>query len=256
MKRGENLVKSSISVFVVVVTAGLLLTMTACTESTQEPAAENPALSTPVPAGLTRGTVLETMDSGGYTYVAIETDQGPVWAAGPPTTVKAGDVVQIPEGMLMSQFTSKTLNRTFDTLYFVNAITNLTTPATSEVAASVPAMSKPAVADVADVSVAELEEGRNIAWAYADKDSLAGQAVSLRGKVVKYNANILGWNFIHIQDGSGDVENGDNDLTVTSKATTAVGDTIVVSGTLALDKDFGAGYVFPVILEDASITTE
>lgn len=248
--------KSSVSVFVVVVTAGLLLTMTACTESTQEPAAENPALSTPVPAGMTRGTVLETMDSGGYTYVAIETDQGPVWAAGPPTTVKAGDVVQIPEGMLMSQFTSKTLNRTFDTLYFVNAITNLTTPATSQVAASVPAMKKPAVADVADVSVAELEEGRNIAWVYADKDSLAGETVSLRGKVVKYNSNILGWNFLHIRDGSGDAAEGNHDLAVTSKATTAVGDTVVVTGTVVLDKDFGAGYIFPVLLDDASITSE
>ena len=59
-------------------------------------------------------------------------------------------------------------------------------------------------ADVTMSSVAELEPGQNIAWVYANKDSLAGQSVSLRGKVVKYNSNILGWNFLHIQDGSGD----------------------------------------------------
>ena len=248
--------KSTISALAVLLAASLIVTLTGCTESTQGPAAEDPGLSTPVPAGMLRGVVLETMDSGGYTYVAIETDQDPVWAAGPKTTVKAGDVVQVPQGMMMQQFTSKTLNRTFDVLYFVNAIENLTTPAAAAPAAAAPGAGKPAPADVVDVSVAELEAGQNIAWLYANKDSLADQSVSLRGKVVKYNSNIMGWNFFHIQDGSGDVANGNNDLTVTSKATTAVGETVVVSGTVVLGKDLGAGYTFPVLLEDANITSE
>jgi len=247
-------VKSILSGLAVLLTAGLLALSTGCTESAQQSAAENPALTEPVPAGMLRGTVLETMDSGGYTYVAIETDQEPVWAAGPLTSVKVGDVVLLPEGMLMNQFTSKTLNRVFDRLYFVSAITNLTTPPTA--GASIPPVSKPAVNDAADVRVAELEAGENIAWVYANKDSLADQSVSLRGKVVKYNSNILGWNFIHIQDGSGDAAERNNDLTVTSKATTAVGDTVVLTGTLVLDKDFGAGYSFPILLDDASITPE
>jgi hypothetical protein len=106
------------------------------------------------------------------------------------------------------------------------------------------------------VSVPELEAGQNIAWVYANRDSLAGQSISLRGKVVKYNSNILGWNFLHIQDGSGDAADGSNDLTVTSKSATAVGDTVVVTGTIVLDKDFSAGYLFPVLMEDASLTSE
>ena len=248
--------KSTISALAVLLSASLFMALSGCTESTQEPVAQDPGLNTPVPAGMRRGVVLETMDSGGYTYVAIETDQDPVWAAGPKTAVKAGDVVQISEGMLMQQFTSKTLDRTFDVLYFVNAIENLTTPAAAAPMAGEPGAGKPAPPDVGDVSVAELEAGQNIAWLYANKDSLADQTVSLRGKVVKYNSNILGWNFFHIQDGSGDVANGNNDLTVTSKATTAVGETVVVSGTVVLGKDLGAGYTFPVLLEDASITTE
>ena len=73
---------------------------------------------------------------------------------------------------------------------------------------------------------------------------------------MKYNAGILGWNFIHIQDGSGDAADGSNDLIVTSKSSTAVGETVVLTGTIVLDKDFGAGYSYPVLMEDASITVE
>jgi hypothetical protein len=108
----------------------------------------------------------------------------------------------------------------------------------------------------AAVSLEAYEDGKDIAYVYANKDELAGNEITLRGKVVKYNPGILGWNFVHIQDGSGDPAAGSNDLIVTTKATTAVGDTVVLTGNIVLDKDFGAGYSYPVLLEDASITTE
>jgi len=253
-------VKSIISTAAVaVLTAGLLLTLTGCTKSGQEPIAEideNPALAAPVPAGVVRGTVLETMNSGGYSYVSVETSEGQLWAAGPQTSIKVGDVVEFSQGMQMNQFESKTLSRTFDVLYFVNSIRNLTTPNQTMPAPAQTGSSPSAVNDVMDVNVAELEAGQNIAWVYANSDSLANQSVSLRGKVVKYNSNILGWNFIHIQDGSGDAAEGNNDLTVTSKATTQVGETVVLTGALILDKDFGAGYRFPILVEDAKIAAE
>jgi hypothetical protein len=119
-----------------------------------------------------------------------------------------------------------------------------------------PAVDTAADAPAADTTVAAVEPGQDIAWVHANRDELAGQQVSLRGKVVKYNEGILGWNFIHLQDGSGDAGDGSNDLTVTSKATTAVGETIVVTGNVILDKDFGAGYTFPVLVEDATIAAE
>ena len=70
---------------------------------------------------------------------------------------------------------------------------------------------------------------------------------------MKYSAGIMGRNWIHLQDGTGDAAAGTNDLTVTSSATTAVGDTILVQGSVAVDKDFGAGYRYAVIVEDASV---
>ena len=237
--------------------ATLLLFQAGCTDAGQEPVAgidENPALATPVPAGMIRGTVVETMNTGGYTYVFLENDEHQIWIAGPETAVQVGDILQAAEGMPMSNFTSNSLNRTFDVIYFSGLLQNLSSPAPATASTPAPVKAKPAVAD--NVEVDELEPGQNIAYVYANKDALAGQEISLRGKVVKVNENILGMNFIHIQDGSSDAMGVDSDLTITSKSTAAVGEVVVVTGTVILDKDFGAGYSFPILLEDAAISTE
>jgi hypothetical protein len=268
MIRGEITLKSITSTLTVAgLTAALLLTQIGCTESGQEPATDNPALAAPVPADMLRGVVLETMNAGTYTYVFIKTDQDERWVAVPKTAVLVDDVVQTSQGTPMSNFESKTLNRTFDLVYFAGGLQNLTTPAAAAPAPAAvdsgaalppghPNTDTTVKTPAADIKVAELTPGQDIAYVYANKDSLAGQQISLRGEVVKYNANILGTNFIHIQDGSGDVADGSNDLTVTSTTETAVGETIVLTGTLVLDKDFGAGYTFPVLMEDADITVE
>jgi hypothetical protein len=251
-------VKTLIAASAATAVAALLFALSGCTESAQEPVAENPLLATPVPAGMFRGTVVETMNTGGYTYLFLENDEQGVWIAGPETAVQIGDIVQAAEGMPMSNFTSDTLNRTFDVVYFSGSLQNLSSPAPATASAPVPAKSDPAKANpaVVNIDVEEFEPGQNIAYVYANKDALAGQEISLRGKVVKLNENILGTNFIHIQDGSGDAAERNHDLTITSQKTADVGEYVVVTGTVILDKDFGAGYSFPILLEEASISTE
>jgi hypothetical protein len=69
---------------------------------------------------------------------------------------------------------------------------------------------------------------------------------------VKYNEQIMGRNWLHIRDGSG-TAGKDNDLTVTTADKAAVGDVVVVKGKVQVDKDFGAGYSYPVIVEDAKL---
>jgi hypothetical protein len=64
----------------------------------------------------------------------------------------------------------------------------------------------------------------------------------------------MGKNWLHVQDGTG--KPGSNDLMVTSKAAAKVGDTVLVKGVVTLDKDFGAGYRYDVILDDAEVTVE
>lgn len=265
--------------------SGLFLAYVGDAGSGQQAEADNPALAMPVPAGSVRGEVLETMDSAGYTYVHVKTDKDKRWIAARQTAVKVGDVVQAHEGMPMPDFKSQTLNRSFDVVYFVDTIVNLSSaaagsghpggplpqghpggampdghpangmpPGHPSVAGS--ASDGAPAAKPADITVAAVEPGRDIAYVHANRESLAGQTISLRGKVVKYNDGIMGRNWVHLQDGSGDPADGSNDLTITTQDATAVGDTVVVTGTVILDKDFGAGYSFPVMMEEAKISAE
>ena len=76
----------------------------------------------------------------------------------------------------------------------------------------------------------------------------------MRGKVVKFTPEIMGKNWIHLQDGTGAA--GTSDLTVTTSASAKTGDTVTVKGILVVDKDFGYGYAYDVIIEDAEVTVE
>lgn len=87
---------------------------------------------------------------------------------------------------------------------------------------------------------------------FAKKDTLNGKKITVKGEVVKFNSGIMGKNWVHIKDGSG--KSGTNDLTATTKDSAKIGDKVVVTGTLAVGKDFGAGYKYEAIIEDATVT--
>ena len=96
--------------------------------------------------------------------------------------------------------------------------------------------------------------GKTVQEVYQEKDKLKGKRVTLRGKVVKYNEAIMGKNWLHLRDGTG--KDPTDDLTVTTQAKAKVGDTVLVEGTVTLDKDLGAGYKYDVIIEDAKVKIE
>jgi hypothetical protein len=114
--------------------------------------------------------------------------------------------------------------------------------------------SPPANIDVSGVE--KPEGGRTIAEIYADKAELSGKEVTLRGKVVKYLPQIMGKNWLHVRDGSGDADAGTHDLTVTTDAAVQVGDTVLITGKVQPDKDFGFGYRYDVLIEDAQVVVE
>ena len=232
---------------------------TGCMAETSQSEKSAPPKSTAAAEGY-NGTVVETMNTAGYTYVQVDTGKEKIWAAAPEFQVKVGDLVTVPQGALMQNYQSKTLNRTFEQIYFVSGI---------YVAGAEPAPSKmpsakagapheniipPTPQDIDFSKIKKAEGGKSVAELYAEKSSLSGKKVSVRGKVVKFSASIMGKNWIHLQDGTG--EAGTNDLTVTTSANAAVGDTVLVKGVLAIDKDFGYGYKYDVILEDAEVTVE
>lgn len=88
---------------------------------------------------------------------------------------------------------------------------------------------------------------------FARARDLQGKTVRVRGKVMKVSPMIMGKNWLHIQDGSGDPAKNHHDLVVTSLAQSAVQSIVTVEGTLRANRDFGAGYVYEAIIEDAKI---
>jgi len=264
---GGSIVKKVLIFFVASLA---LISFSACSKKEEAPqaaapaATSQPAAEVPKAGGVT-GKVVETMNAAGYTYVQVDDGQKKIWAAAPEFSVAVGDDVIVPEGMPMNNYHSKSLDRDFEVVYFVDSVLN---PNATAAAASVDPnatmpeghpdtkVSATAAADIDLQGIAKAEGGKTVAEINNGKAELAGKEVALRGKVVKYNAQIMGKNWLHIQDGSGDAAAGTNDITVTSAAEAKVGDTVLVSGTLSLDKDFGYGYKYALIIEDAKVTVE
>jgi hypothetical protein len=210
------------------------------------------------------GTVLETFDAATYTYVRVKSASADFWAATGTFKVAVGDRVVVPLEMPMENFHSQTLNRDFPLIYFTSRIGREGDPApempamasahaptggAAAGAATMPAASAPQVTE----PIRPAPGGTTVANVWANRKSLAGTTVILRGKVVKFNGGIMGRNWIHLQDGTGVAADGTNDLLVTSDAAAKVGDVITVTGTVAIDKDFTAGYAYAVLIEGAKI---
>jgi hypothetical protein len=192
------------------------------------------------------GAVVTTMTSGIYTYLEVETKGGRYWAAVPKMVLAVGDQVDVAPGSEMKDFFSPSLNRTFPSITFTSSVKIIGKGAP-------PAKSSPSKPPEAK-GTAGTAAVKTVEQVFADKDGLKGKQVKVRGKVVKFNAGVMGKNFLHIQDGSG--KEGTNDLTVTSQQMAKVGDKVTASGVLETDKDLGAGYTYKVILENATITPE
>jgi hypothetical protein len=196
------------------------------------------------------GRVVESMDSGNYTYVNIEKDGNNTWVAVPRMKITAGQDITFKPGAVMKNFESKTQNRVFETIIFSGGPSGANMG--TAVKSSKPKAKVPETGAI-KVDKATGPDAYTVAELYEKGTELDNKAVFVRGQVVKFSANIMNKNWIHIQDGSGNPSMGTNDIIVTSLENTSVGDIVTVNGTLFKDKDFGSGYKFPVIIEQANI---
>jgi len=235
------------------------------------------ALAADDSAGGFSGKVIETMSTAGYTYVLVDNGSKKTWAAATQFDVKVGDNVSVAAGTPMNKFHSKSLNRDFDEIYFTGSIAVNNGGSAPAAAAPTlppghpalngspapalppghPALTGQTAATKVDLTgIKRAEGGKTIQEIFSASAKLAGKSVTVRGKVVKYNSQIMGKNWLHIRDGSGSAEKADNDLTVTTTTDSKLGDTVLVNGKVSTKKDFGAGYKYAVILEDAQVTVE
>ena len=194
------------------------------------------------------GKVTDVIDIAGYTYAEVDTGKEKVWAAGPPTALKNGDMISFSSSMPMQNFHSKAIGRDFPVIYFINNY--ITDKETSKMAsAHTQLKQQQTIKPIKGIN--KVEGGNTIADIYNDKSALNGKTIRVRGQVTRFTANILGKNWLHIRDSS-----TLDDLTVITMDTVAVGDIVISEGKLELDKDYNYGYFYPVILQDATITKE
>lgn len=211
------------------------------------------------------GLVLEAFNVGSYTYMRLDMHGNEVWVACPPVELKEGDEVGFSGAMMMQDFHSKSLDRTFDKILFASGVRLVSAsgkhPSVPEVSPNAAnphtgltstTAKSPAPKAPEPIDVKQLEGGTTIAKLFAERESLEGQEVSLRSQVVKFSPNILGKNWIRLQDGTGTAPN--NELTVTSSETVEIGDELIVKGWVRSNVDIGAGYTYKVLLEEASFS--
>ncbi len=181
-----------------------------------------------------------------------------VWLAISAASIEIGSQQTFSPGSVMHNFESKTLKRTFDQIIFTELATSgKASKDKKEVSGKSPGSKGTVSPDVkAKVSKAPGKNGYTISGLYKNKSKLHKKSVAVRGKVVKVSSNIMGKNWIHLRDGSGSHATGDFNLVVTSKSVPAEGEVVLVNGTLYKNKDFGGGYKYEVIIEEAEITIE
>jgi hypothetical protein len=194
------------------------------------------------------GKVIETMTSGGYTYALIENNGQKTWVAVPATKISVGQQVSFRPGVAMGAFESKTLNRKFDNIIFSSGLLGQAPMAHGTEMTSEKHTVETTPAKKMKIEKAQGPNAYTINELIKKSAQLDNHPVVVRGEVIKVSEQIMGKNWFHIVDNSATAN-----LVVTSQDLPKVGDVVTVSGTLHKDKDFGSGYKYPVIIEDAAI---
>jgi hypothetical protein len=213
------------------------------------------AADKPVPAASASasvsGKVLEVKDVDNYTYLRLKTRDGEVWAAvsrAPVTPVRR----PIVDANVMQNFESRTLNRKFDRIVSARSPDRARPPRRRR---RLGALHAGAARPRGDIKVAKATgpDARTVAEVVTRRSELKDKPALVRGKVVKFTPAVMGKNWIHLRDGTGSAADGSNDVVVTTRDETKVGDVVLVKGVVRTDRDLGSGYSYKVLIEEASL---
>lgn len=232
-----------------VATIVALLVLVQCKPNNEKPEAIKAEEAVMENMDLHEITVKEILNANAYTYLLVTEGEKEYWIAVPKTKVEIGKTYTYEGGMEMKKFESKDLKRTFDSVFFVEGLTDPNPPAVTETAAIDP---KKIVPDTQLSKGITLAKGAiSLHNLFSDRDKLEGKTIILTGKVVKFMPQIMNKNWIHLQDGTS--FNGFNDITITSLEKVKVDDIVTLKGTVVLNKDLGSGYKYDVLIEDAVV---
>jgi len=195
--------------------------------------------------------VAEVLQVNSYTYLRVKENNEEKWLAVPSIIANKGDIYFYKGGMEMPNFESKELNRTFKSVIFLGAISKNPT-GKDNVSFEHTKVKKEKGIDLENelpIDIKPIEGGVTISELFKNKKRYQGKRVKIRGKVIKFNSQVMSKNWIHLQDGTDN--NGNFDITITSNANVNVGDIVTLEGLVTLDKDFGYGYFYKLIIENA-----
>ena len=249
------------------------VTISKIKENFEIPNIQNPVL---------KGTIIKFQDVKNYTYLHLKDFTGQIWAAIPKTPVETGKEIELSNIIVMKDFQSKTLDKTFDIILF--AVPSIKGQAIKAQAGIMPSEKMPGktmsgmppgmmpagmpqgstpngmgasqpriiLKDI-KLSKATGKDAYSIEEIYSQKKELSKKTVTVHAKIVKFLPGIMGKNWVHIQDGTGSAETETHDITVSTLDTAEVGDEVIVHGTLAINKNLGSMHSFAVIIEDVSL---
>lgn len=227
------------------------LILTACNKK-EEPVVTNQTASVQAGSGQLSGEITEVLQTPSYTYLKLKKDNSEKWIAVTKREAEAGQTIYYEAGMEMKNFESKTLNRTFPSVWFVSKAgfeKNETATATAHSMMNPHKKNMRKSSAQASVNITKNSNEISIADLYKNPKKFEGKIIQIKGQVTKFNANILDKNWIHIQDGT--EFNKKYDLTITTAETVNIRDVVTFKGKIILNKDFGAGYRYDIIMEEA-----
>lgn len=224
-----------------------LLMVVSCKDKGNYSKIKNPATS--AKQDVHKIIVKEFLDGGNYTYLNVDENGKSYWMAVTNIAVTVGDTYYYDGGMVMKDFESKQLNKTFDEIIFANAVRTTEEFVQIKEEENPHANSNPV--PVSELKIEKPKNGTSLSELFSAKKSFSAKSIIVKGKVVKVNNGIMDKNWIHIVDGT-QFENK-VDLTITTNEEVNVGDIVTFKGIIVLDKDFGQGYVYDVLLEEGQL---
>ncbi|MBP6399235.1 MAG: hypothetical protein KA340_15220 [Saprospiraceae bacterium] len=188
---------------------------------------------------------VEILQAEKYTYMKVVENADTFWIAASKMDAAKGRSYFYRGGLLKTNFESQEFNRTFDKIFLVSQIID----ASAHPGGKAPGDDAPMVADV---DIKKIEGLMSLSTLLAQPSKYAGKAIVVGGKVVKVNNGIMGKNWVHIQDGTS-IKGKKCDLAITTQENILMGTTVAFEGKIFVDKDFGAGYRYDIIMEEAVV---
>ncbi len=197
--------------------------------------------------------IKELLPTPKYIYARVKEGEQLYWIATQKQDLEIGTPYLYNESLLKTQFESKEFDRVFDTIFLVNTLVpkdhgiiegtfHGSQKSNGKIAVIRDAIAKQDSAAIfmGNVRIADLVN---------DPGKYEGNEVVIKGECIKVNANILDRNWLHMKDGSKD----DYDLIVTSEEKVQKGAQISLRGIVRLNKDFGSGYSYPILIENGRL---